>query len=157
MGLRAALNLAAVDRLICVVRPDDQVLQSLFQQYGFKTVVCDEAGSGMSASLKAGICAAEESTGWLIALADMPFIRPETIELITGKLKRSGGIVAPEFQGRRGHPVGFSRNYRSALMALTGDQGAHPVLAHYADDVRVVAVDDPGVLQDVDTPADLPK
>lgn len=156
MGLRTAQNLApAVDRLICVVRPDDQVLQNLFQQHGFETVVCEDAGLGMSASLKAGICATEEDTDWLIALADMPFIKPDTHELIAENLRQFGGIISPEFAGKRGHPVGFSHNYRSALLQLTGDQGARPVLARYANDVRVIAADDPGVCQDVDTPDEL--
>lgn len=156
MGLRAAQNLVpAVDRLICVVRPDDQALQSLFQRHGFETVICEDAGSGMSASLKAGICATANSDGWLIALADMPFIKPETHGLIAENLKQLGGIIVPKFEGKRGHPVGFSSTYRSVLLQITGDQGARPVLARYADNVRVVAVDDQGIYQDVDTVAAL--
>ena len=58
-------------------------------------------------------------------------------------------------RGERGHPVGFAARYRAALMALSGDEGARSVVAANAADVMTIEVDDPGVVRDVDRPADL--
>jgi molybdenum cofactor cytidylyltransferase len=57
------------------------------------------------------------------------------------------------YRGQRGNPVGFSRDYLPQLLALEGDQGARGILKHAP--VTELEVDDSGILQDVDTPADL--
>jgi molybdenum cofactor cytidylyltransferase len=55
--------------------------------------------------------------------------------------------------GRRGNPVGFGRVHLQALLALQGDRGARGLLQSCP--VTEVAVDDPGIFRDIDTPADL--
>jgi molybdenum cofactor cytidylyltransferase len=63
----------------------------------------------------------------------------------------------PAYQGVRGHPVGFSAACRDQLLALKGNQGAAPVvLAQSAmNSVAVLALDDVGVVTDIDTLDDL--
>ncbi|PWQ95761.1 nucleotidyltransferase family protein [Leucothrix arctica] len=152
MGLRAAQNLsAAVDTLVCVVRPDDWALITLFNNHGFRTVDCPDAALGMSASLKAGIIATPEAQGWVIALADMPLIQPATHQLLVNELREQGGIVRPTYADKAGHPVLFAQQYRDDLLALSGDSGAKAVLKRYQSQLRLLAVDDAGVLQDFDT------
>ncbi|HNJ82567.1 MAG TPA: nucleotidyltransferase family protein, partial [Piscinibacter sp.] len=56
-------------------------------------------------------------------------------------------------KGVRGHPVGFSAELYSELVTLRGDEGARRLVARYP--AIGVEVDDPGVLIDVDTEADL--
>ncbi len=156
LGVRAAQNLAgAVDHLLCVVRPDDQALTALFQAQGFRTVTCADAARGMSASLQAGIRAADTADAWVIALADMPLIKPATCQQLVAALRLEGGIVQPVFASQRGHPVGFAAKYRAELLALTGDQGARALLNRYAGQVQYLPVEDAGVLQDIDRPEDL--
>ena len=58
-----------------------------------------------------------------------------------------------QYQGRRGHPVGFAAELYSELMMLSGDEGARRIVARYP--AIGVDVDDPGVLLDLDTEADL--
>jgi molybdenum cofactor cytidylyltransferase len=50
--------------------------------------------------------------------------------------------------------VGFGRGFRDDLLGLTGDAGARVVLMSHASAVHQLEVDDPGVVQDMDTPAD---
>lgn len=94
--------------------------------------------------------ARQACAGVLILLADMPFIRPQTLCRLAEALSRSDTHqVRAQYQGRPGHPVGFSRSCFSALAQCQGDLGARQLL-----DQRVltrVSVDDPGVLQDIDT------
>jgi molybdenum cofactor cytidylyltransferase len=85
----------------------------------------------------------------------MPFVAPETIRHVAAALDAGAALVAPAYQGERGHPVGFGARYRVELTALSGDAGARAILARDRARTRVVAVDDPGVLRDIDTPEDL--
>jgi molybdenum cofactor cytidylyltransferase len=108
----------------------------------------------MGASLAWAIRASSPAPfGWIVALADMPFLDPATIVALCDALADGASIAAPVFAGQRGNPVGFAPEYGAALRALTGDQGARALLA--AHPVVLVPVNDPGVLQDVDTDADL--
>jgi molybdenum cofactor cytidylyltransferase len=57
------------------------------------------------------------------------------------------------FEGRRGNPVAFGALHLPALLALTGEHGARSLLK--SSSVVEVAVSDPGILRDIDTPNDL--
>jgi molybdenum cofactor cytidylyltransferase len=94
-----------------------------------------------------------DCAGWVIALADMPYVQPESIAAILTALQNGADIAVPVCQGRRGNPVGFSRRYLPQLLALTGDQGARALLNMYP--VTEVPVNDPGIFQDIDIPEDL--
>jgi molybdenum cofactor cytidylyltransferase len=59
----------------------------------------------------------------------------------------------PRWRGERGHPVLFGRAHFAALEALNGDRGAASLLREHP--VHWVEVEDPGILQDIDRPADL--
>jgi molybdenum cofactor cytidylyltransferase len=77
MAVAAARNLRpACDRLIAVLRPGSETLAGLLAAEGCETVVCAEADSGMGHTLAAGVRASPEALGWVVALADMPFIAP---------------------------------------------------------------------------------
>ncbi len=156
IGLAAARHLLeALPESIAVVRPRAQKLAKLLRDAGCNTVVCKNAGEGMGTSLAAGVRAAADAHGWLVALADMPFLRPQTIRVIAQALSDGAAIAAPAYRGERGHPVGFARRFFDELSALHGDHGARELLAQYPDWVTLYEVDDPGVLRDIDKPSDL--
>lgn len=153
--VRAAAHtlLAAVPRVVAVVRPGAEALAHLLNEAGCEVVFSADAERGMGASLAAGVRASAEADGWIVALGDMPWISPATIEAVARKLDEGATIVAPVYRGRRGHPVGFGATQGAALARLDGDFGARSLVASSA--VTLIEVDDPGVLADVDTPADL--
>ena len=119
-------------------------------------VVCQDAAAGMGASLACGVKAAAEAAGWLIALADMPFLCSATVSAVAQALRAGALIAAPVWNGRRGHPVGFGRQCYPALAALQGDTGARELLAAHPDRITWVPCDDPGIVRDIDLPSDLP-
>jgi len=139
---------------IAVIRPGDQRLAAVLEGEGARTVACRRAGQGMGHSLACGVAASVEAEGWLVALADMPCIDRRTVGRLACALREGAQLVAPVYRGVRGHPVGFSRRYRAELLALRGDRGARPVLEAHARELRLIPVDDPGVLWDVDRPLD---
>jgi len=151
MALAAARRLAkACRRCIVVIRPGDEVLAALFAAEGLETVVCDAAEQGMGHSLSCGIAASAEADGWLVALADMPFIEPASYQAVLAALQNGTRLARPGYQGKSGHPVGFASNYLGDLLALTGDQGGKAILDAHRADLQLCPVADPGVLKDID-------
>src|SRR6267378_7054021 len=156
IGLAAAKHLiGALPDSIAVLRPRAQKLGKLLRDAGCNTVVCKNAGEGMGTSLAAGVRAAADAHGWVVALADMPFLHPETIRVIAKGLSEGAVIAATAYRGERGHPVGFARRFLDELSALHGDHGARELLVQRPEWVSLFEVDDPGVLRDIDRPSDL--
>jgi molybdenum cofactor cytidylyltransferase len=110
----------------------------------------------MGASLAWGVAQTRAADGWLVALADMPFIAPSTLRAVTTAVREPLGIAAPLYGGRRGHPVAFGRGHGAALSRLSGDAGARALLQAHAGSLLLLPCDDPGVLQDIDLPEQLP-
>lgn len=156
IALAALANLrSAVPHVIAVVRPGAPVLENRLSEAGATVILCVNADEGMGASLASAVAASGNAAGWVIALADMPYIRRETIGKIAASLVAGALLVAPAYRGKRGHPVGLSARFRAQLEALRGDEGARSVLSLNEGSVTLIDVDDPGVCLDIDTPDDL--
>ena len=145
--------LAAVQEVVAVVRAEDHSLASALHTHGARISACPDAAEGMSLSLAWGVRAAPLAAGWVIALADMPWIRSETIGAVVSALRSGANAVAPEYLAKRGHPVGFAAKLYGELIALRGDEGARNVLARHPP--SLIATRDAGILRDIDRPADL--
>jgi molybdenum cofactor cytidylyltransferase len=149
-----ALLEGGVSRLRVVVgHEEERVRAALPLDRRLEVVHSPDYRRGMGASLAAG-ARGLEADGVLVALADMPHLRPSTVRAVLDAFASAPeDIVAPIHQGRRGHPVAFDRRFIAALAALDGDVGAAPLLRRHAADLLALGVDDPGILLDVDTPA----
>lgn len=147
----------AVDALVAVVAPATEASQRELHDHlvreGCTLVVNPRWSEGQSTSLVAGITASEDADGWIVALADMPAIAVETVRTVAQALRGGAATVAPQYRGRRGHPVGFAKVLRSELLGLTGDTGGRAILERVAP--QLIEVEDAGVLYDVDTRKDL--
>ena len=156
LGTAAARHLvAALPDSIAVVRPGDHRVAAVLGAAGLRLVECANADDGMGASLACGVAATPHADSWIVALADMPWIAPETIRAVAAALGAGAGIVAPAYRGERGHPVGFARAHFAALSTLTGDAGARTIVAAHPDELTLLDVDDAGIVRDVDTRAAL--
>jgi len=159
IGLAAAQNLvAAIPSSIAVIRPGEETLGELFAAAGLTVVTCEAHKQDMADSLATAVkyTADAAPAGFVIALADMPFIRSATIEMVVQKLATGAAIAMPTYQGQRGHPVGFSARFRSQLESLHGDEGARSIIKAHSTEVQTFACDDAGILMDIDTLADIP-
>lgn len=141
--------------LLAVLRPEQNELGRLLASAGYRVVISDDARAGMGRTLALGVAASPQASGWLVALADMPRLRPATIARVADALRGGASLAAPVYRGQRGHPVGFARPWREALLALDGDMGARQVLTAAGAALLSIDSDDPGVVLDVDTPHDL--
>ncbi len=155
VGVASCLHLiAVVPAVVAVVRPGDSMLTELLRAAGARVVECARADEGMGASLACGVAAAADADGWIVALADMPWIAPASVAVVADALRGGADIAATSHIGVRGHPVGFARRHYPALVDLSGDEGAKAILAEHRDRMQLIEVADGGVLRDVDTPAD---
>lgn len=154
IAAQAARHLVtALPDSIAVVRPGVLELEAVLKNAGLRITVCERAEEGMGVSLAHAVEAGGEASGFVIALADMPFITPATIAAVAAHLEAGASIVAPSYAGQRGHPVGIAARFRADLEALSGDAGAKALIGR--EGISFFEVDDAGVLRDIDTPDDL--
>jgi molybdenum cofactor cytidylyltransferase len=156
MGVAACRTLvAALPVTIAVVRPHDVALAGLLRGAGATVVECMDASLGMGRSLAAAVSRTRDADAWIVALADMPWVRSTTIAALVAALDAGASIAAPVHRRRRGNPVGFAARWGGALCALRGDRGARDVVSAAGADLTTIDVDDDGVIRDVDLPGDL--
>jgi molybdenum cofactor cytidylyltransferase len=153
--------LSAVSTTYAVVTDTPAELPVILKQHGCHIIPAPTAPRGMGISLAIAatyllenVIQATPITGCVVALADMPCVRPDTI---TALLRHAANdrIVVPTFHGKRGHPVVFGRAFLAELSKLEGDTGARSLLLRYG--ALEIECDDAGVLYDIDTPEDLNK
>jgi molybdenum cofactor cytidylyltransferase len=151
----AASMLSVLVRVVAVVRQEGP-LAAMLRLAGAEVVICPRAASGMGASLAGGVAATAAAGGWIVGLADMPFVLPATIAAVADALADGAAFAAPALpDGRRGHPVGFSARWQQSLLALSGDRGARELLDCHRDELRLVPTTDEGSIFDVDLPSDI--
>jgi molybdenum cofactor cytidylyltransferase len=145
--------IAACPRSIAVLKPDS-AHQHAMQSLGLQAIIAQRAEHGMGESLAAGARAAiaQGARGVIVMLADLPYVKVETVKAIADALRKGASIVVPRYQGKQGHPVGFSYTHLPALAALTGDAGAKAVLQQHQTEIAWMDVEDEGIVMDVDKP-----
>lgn len=138
-----------------VLKVEDDA-QALAIPPGIQVVRAAQAKQGMGSSLAAGIqsLANTQATAVAVLLGDMPWISLATLRQLQSQA-HAEHIVVAYCNGQRGHPVLFGRRFWPELMQLQGDNGAKGLIATHAQQVIEVKLADSGILQDVDTPADL--
>ncbi len=125
----------------------DQVQSGIARSAQVEIVVNPAPERGMLSSLQSGLARVTHDA--LFTPVDLPGISRQTIETLAAA---EGPVVIPTYQGRKGHPVRVSRTVIADLLALPLDAQAPEALRRH--DAQLIAVDDPGILHDVDTPAD---
>lgn len=145
------------DNVSVVIQPQDNVLRNSLANYSVRVIENPNANLGLSQSIVAGVQQLPLGMGCLIALGDMPFVSPDTLELMQKRMQTaaSENIIAPSVNGRIGNPVAFGAAYREDLLGLKGDVGAKPIMQACANSVLKIDVQDRGIFWDIDTADDL--
>lgn len=111
---------------------------------------------GRTASVQAGLAELPEDRDVLFWPVDHPFVAPRTVDALLAARDRDAVAVwfIPTFEGRGGHPVLWRPPVRRDIFDLRGDAPIRSLLPEFGPQVRRLSVDDPGVVANVDTPAD---
>jgi molybdenum cofactor cytidylyltransferase len=148
-ALSATLRNAIASGLPLLVVTTAELAPLARQQVAARDVVIlsPQRGRGVGESIAAGVSARADAAGWVVLPADMPQVRPTTMQQVAQALQ-THAVAYAQYLGRRGHPVGFAAELYSELVALTGDDGARRLVVRYP--AQAVEVDDPGVLVNLD-------
>lgn len=151
-GLRVLLQSRVMEAIV-VLSDRTRDLKGLLRGPRVKLVMNPDYKKGMSTSIRRGLRAVDSrSDAILIGLADQPFLKSATVNLLLRAFKQGKGmIVVPVFQGRRGHPVVFDRRYVAKLSRLKKDVGARSLLQDYPENVVEVKTRSKGAVVDIDT------
>jgi nicotine blue oxidoreductase len=116
-----------------------------------RAVVAADWSDGLSASLRAGVCALGAAEYAVLQLVDTPDIGADVVRRVLAAASGSG-LARAVFAGRPGHPVVIARRYWPELLGqIAGDTGAGPFLRD-RDDVVAVECSDLATGVDVDLP-----
>lgn len=155
MLLTSAQTMAKIlpGSIVVISKEMDSYCKQL-EQLGLRVVINEKAEQGLGSSIACGVSHSKDASGWLIALADMPYIKQETYSMLLNKLKQGAAIVAPEYENQRGHPVCFSHVYQEELSSLNQEFGARNIINKNKKQLELLIVNDEGVLRDIDYPGD---
>ncbi len=164
MLIENTINIAAktLDSVLVVLRFGDRAfadeLDSKINIPGISYFLAPDSAKGMAHSLSNAIQKAVGMDAAMIFLADMPYIKEETITKLINTYNANQDlkpIVIPTSSGTPGHPVVFDKAYFSEIQSLEGDRGARPVVDAHPDKLIPVEIDDSGILRDIDTLDDI--
>ncbi|WP_341668819.1 nucleotidyltransferase family protein [Alcaligenes sp. SDU_A2] len=147
--------LQALEEVVVICDVHENAVRQELDGLALCVLRAEQAERGMGVTLKAGVRASMPSCGWLVLLADMPWVQVGTLAALASVLRQGAGLVRPSVDGQPGNPVGFGAAWRQRLLALPDMQGARSLLDAYPQDTVWVPVADAGIRRDVDVPADL--
>ncbi len=150
--LTTALSVAT-DDVVMVTGHDHEIIAPLVDSYPVRVVYNGNFASGMGSSIKTGVQTTHPGHSMMIWPADMPSIQSDTIASLMSHASPTV-IVRPTYRAVPGHPVVFGVLHRGAILEIDDSSGAQSVLEEHHDQVVRVAVSDPGVTRDFDTPED---
>ncbi|SIS71694.1 nucleotidyltransferase family protein [Paracoccus saliphilus] len=142
-----AMQMTALDRHIAVIANPE--LRPYLD--GFEIVEIQPGAQ--SDSLRAGLQAAGETDRLLIALADMPRVTSELLDMVVAAATDDRPAACHDL-GPPMPPACFPRGWLIRLAELTGDQGAGRLIRDLPAEALVNAR---GLLTDIDTVSDLAK
>lgn len=130
-----------------ITRPDNLEVINNCLHFNVPYSLLDSHGLGDSIAL--GVKNTPDWDGWLIHLADMPYISCDLFNQVAQELNK-WPLVRTIYDGLPGHPVGISALYREQLINLSGDEGAKSILQHHY--THQLNISDKSVIEDIDYP-----
>jgi len=140
-------------RIIVVAGYSHKILEAELEKYPVCLVINEDYERGMLSSIQSGLRAVSmRASGMLIYLVDQPFIRIDTLRLISSAFNEGrAGIILPTYRGKHGHPVIISRKYFGEVFQLDDNIGLRELMKRHQDDIYEVSVPTDDVLRDIDT------
>lgn len=109
---------------------------------------------GMSSSIRKGIEHIRGSAeGIFITPADIPLFKPATVQSMI-RAFTTAKIIIPTYRGKKGHPVLLNLNMARECLTMQSEKVLYDVINKNKNAVEWLAVDDEGILLDIDTAED---
>lgn len=154
-----ALEALEVKTRVVVVGPDGPRIHAVLAGHDCIIVENPEPETGPIASLRGALRALQpvQPTAVLVWPVDLPHVRVTTIERILETHRRAkASIVVPALGNRRGHPIVWGSSLFQELLESPAAtrEGARAVLREHRREIVSVPVDDPAVIDEINTPED---
>ena len=153
-----ALLDGGLNDLVIVTGHEHRLVAAALDDLPVTCIYNDEYQSGQASSVACGVRHHQNGShaAVLIALGDMPLVRPELIAVLlrdhSSLADATDRITLPVFDGRRGNPVIWGRGFFDELVALTGDAGGRIIFAENKNAVNSLGWPDDSIHLDIDTP-----
>ena len=146
------LSAAEVVRTVVILRPDFPEAERRALAAGAVVVVNPDPEEEMLVSIRLGIAALVETVdAFFVWPADHPAVRSATLRDLAARSSRDLAVI-PVFSGRRGHPTILGVGLAPDVERIPPDEGLRRLWRTRADAVRELAVEDPGILENLDDP-----
>jgi len=153
-----SLRQAGVEKIILVLgHRADKVIPQLAEAETVQVVINNRYEEGQFSSLQVGIQSLEFSLGGiLLCLIDQPHLQVSIYQIIIKKAQAlPKKILVPAYQCHGGHPVFLPGWIFPEITAQPSTISLRELFSRFPDEIVRIEVDDPGILEDIDTRADL--
>jgi molybdenum cofactor cytidylyltransferase len=149
----------STDFVIVVAGANQRALAPVIYACGASIVVNPDPGRGQFSSLQVGLHEVlnRGRDAAMITLIDRPPVSPGTIQALRAAFEDAPPnvwAVVPEYSGRHGHPYIAGRELIEAFLRAPATGNARDVEHEHQEQIRYVAVNDPFVALNVNTPED---
>jgi molybdenum cofactor cytidylyltransferase len=152
-AIAATARAAGVQPIVVVVGPPHEAAIRATLAGDWIVAHNPQPERGMLSSVQAGVRALPPVDATLVWPVDIPAVQPETVRAVLAAAP--GSTVIPTHGGRGGHPLRVPAARFAELLAIDSPLGLRALLQAQPSTVVRLAVDDPAILIDVDTPEDL--
>jgi molybdenum cofactor cytidylyltransferase len=144
---------AGIKNIVVVLGANRKKIRPVINDLPVCIAINDRPDSHMADSVSKGLSKMPESiTGIMVALCDHPLVSPKTYGALYACFYQvPDSIIVPVYNGKGGHPTIFPR---SLCKSVDNGIPLNQVLHTNPHRVCRIPVNDPGVVHDMDTPAD---
>lgn len=151
-----ALRKTSVKRIIVILGHNADEMKRRIEHLPVEILINPDYKLGQLSSLQVALRRLEKEPdcdGVLVHLVDHPYLDAKLAETMMERFAAGEKlIVVPHYNGKRGHPVIFSRRLFGELLAAPMDQGAKAVVNAHSADTLEVGTENEGITLDIDTP-----
>lgn len=144
---------AGISDVSVVLGHEARSIIPVLERHEVRVVINERYDEGMFSSVRAGVRQIDRKRrAFFLMPADIPLVRPATLRALMDAFRsRDADVCRPCFRGSHGHPPLISSELIPAVMSFSEPGGLRAFLASYGGRIVDVAVEDPGILKDLDT------
>jgi molybdenum cofactor cytidylyltransferase len=151
-----ALRKTSVARIIVILGHNADEMKRRIEHLPVEILINPDYKLGQLSSLQVALRRLEKEPdcdGVLVHLVDHPYLDAKLAETMMERFAAGEKlIIVPHYNGKRGHPVIFSRRLFGELLAAPMDQGAKAVVNAHSADTLEVGTENEEITLDIDTP-----
>jgi molybdenum cofactor cytidylyltransferase len=149
----------ATDFTLIVAGRNESVVAPIAYAHGASVVINPDPSRGQFSSLQVGLHEVlnRGRDAAVITLVDRPPVMSATVQMLRDAFESASQevwAVVPEFSGKHGHPYLVGRELIEAFLQASPTGSAREVEHRYQEHIQYVAVDDPFVALNINTPED---